>query len=244
MRKIVLLLILCVIFSGISFAGDDAVSSFEKGNKAYREGNWAKAAGFYREAADAGMNNAALWYNLGCAAWKSGSAGRAVLYFERAVKMNPRDPDLKNNLDFVLVRLATRPEPKEGLGSFILSKMTLNELMVLTLVLVWGFFILLFLYLRLKNEPLAWAAGVFLMFTLIFGITSGTIIYSDLKAPRAVILPTTVEVYSGPGRDYTGGGTLTEGSIARVLRTQEDWSEISFKDRFKGWVRKEEIEKI
>ncbi|MCD6309836.1 MAG: tetratricopeptide repeat protein [Candidatus Eremiobacteraeota bacterium] len=244
MKKVILLIILCLVFAGVIFPLEDAISNFEKGNRAYREGKWAKASEFYRDAATAGLNNSTLWYNLGCSAWKSGSVGSAILYFERAAKMNPRDPDIKNNLEFVRAHLPEKPQPREGFSYFILSFMTLNELLVLVLVLLWIFFILLGLYFRLRKEPLAWIAGVLFIILLILSITSGLIIYNEIKSPQAVILPEKVEVYSGPGRDYTGCGNLSEGSIVRILRTQGDWCEIGFRDRFKGWIRKEEAEKI
>ena len=236
--------VLFAFLSGPVFATGDAVSKFNEGNKAYAEGRWAKAAELYRGAVDAGMNNAVVWYNLGCAAWKTGSPGMSVLYFERALRMNPGDADIKNNLRFVTAHLAEQPAPEEGFAAFILSFMTLNELLVVLLIIVWAFFIMLALYLRLRKEPLAWFAGILFLLMLVSGVSSGLILYDRVNTPRAVVLPARVEVYSGPGRDYTSGGSLTEGSIVKLFRTQEDWAEIGFKDRYKGWVRTEEVEKI
>ena len=63
----------------------------------YRAGAYERAARGFASIADSGVVNAALFYNLANSYLKSGDLGRAILWYERALELSPRDPDLKFN---------------------------------------------------------------------------------------------------------------------------------------------------
>src|SRR6187401_894746 len=89
----------CAYFVGAAPAAD-ALNKFETGNKLYEERKFAEAAAAYQGIVDSGLGSPALYFNLGNALFKSGQNGRAIVAYQRAAQITPRDPDVRANLQF------------------------------------------------------------------------------------------------------------------------------------------------
>ena len=97
------LLISVSLFSG--FSRYDATplvhrETMQRSNQLYENGRFQEASQTYQQLVDLGVEHENLFYNLGNAYYKSGDLGRAVLNYERARRMAPRDADIRANLDF------------------------------------------------------------------------------------------------------------------------------------------------
>jgi len=66
-------------------------------NELVAAGHYAEAAQMYEQLIAQGAQDAALYYNLGNAAFMLGDAGRAAAAYERAAVLAPRDPDIRAN---------------------------------------------------------------------------------------------------------------------------------------------------
>src|SRR5207253_6786447 len=73
---------------------------FFHANALYGEERWAEAAAEYERVLAAGWESGSLYFNLGNAWFRAGDIGRAVLDYERARRLLPRDPDLHANLSY------------------------------------------------------------------------------------------------------------------------------------------------
>ena len=89
-----LLLVAC---GSAPFAAQEAF--FEEGNRLYQEGDFAGAVELYERILESGVESGELHYNLGNAWFRLGEIGPAVLHYERARRMMPRDDDLRANLE-------------------------------------------------------------------------------------------------------------------------------------------------
>jgi tetratricopeptide (TPR) repeat protein len=76
--------------------------TFMDGTEAYRNGDWPAAIAAFERLADAGTDSGKLFYNLGNAYLKNDDLGRALLWYERALKRIPDDPDLRFNYNYAL----------------------------------------------------------------------------------------------------------------------------------------------
>ena len=83
-----------------------AESDLQQAQEIFREANAGFAAGRFQESAerfrallDQGWISAALLYDLANAESRAGRAGWAVLYYERALALAPRDADIQANLE-------------------------------------------------------------------------------------------------------------------------------------------------
>ena len=81
-----------------AFSADRAEALFQDGVRAYEAGNYTGAGELFEEAAASGVVNGKLYYNAGNAWFKAGELGRAVLWYKRAERLMPADPDLAYNL--------------------------------------------------------------------------------------------------------------------------------------------------
>src|SRR5699024_3795111 len=85
-----LLMKLVLSFLIALFLVGSTIDTAREANEAYRKGNYEKAISLYKKAIDKTPENAKLYYNLGNALAKSGSAEEAIRYFNRYKQMVDR----------------------------------------------------------------------------------------------------------------------------------------------------------
>ena len=107
-------LVFCVVVSLIVLAGavraqivDDVELHrvFKEANELYEAGEYAAAIERYGALAEAGVDDAALHYNTANAYYKINDLGRAVLNYERALRLEPRDRAARENLSLAETQL-------------------------------------------------------------------------------------------------------------------------------------------
>ena len=77
-------------------------TAFADANQLYADGNFADAANAY-EAIIAEQPNSEAYYNLGNAYFKQDELAKAILAYERCLRLDPRNKDAKYNLASRLV---------------------------------------------------------------------------------------------------------------------------------------------
>jgi tetratricopeptide (TPR) repeat protein len=73
----------------------------EQGDKAYAESRFADAVSIYETVLAEQGPSQALYYNLGNAYYRTNQPGKAILNYERALRIDANDEDTKANLEFV-----------------------------------------------------------------------------------------------------------------------------------------------
>ena len=68
----------------------------------YRQGRYSAALGAYEEQLKNAPNSPYLYYNIGNCYFKMGSTGLAVANYYRAFRLDPRDEDIRHNLNLAL----------------------------------------------------------------------------------------------------------------------------------------------
>jgi len=94
----ILPLLLSDTFAQIS--DDQALSQFVEAGLFYKKGNYPSAINQYADIISNGKESGQLYYNLGNSYFKNGQLGKAVLNYERALLLIPRDSDLNFNYDY------------------------------------------------------------------------------------------------------------------------------------------------
>ncbi|GMR12809.1 MAG: tetratricopeptide repeat protein [Gemmatimonadota bacterium] len=227
---------------------------YGKGNRLYQEGDFAGALEAYESILDAGFESGDLHFNTGNAYFKLGDLGRAILHYERARRLQPRDEGILANLE--LARTLTVDEV-EALPRFwvlsawdwwigLLPRSLL--LLVVTFSYLAGMAGLVALIMRrgttvaLWGARLAWIGGVL---TLVFGLNLAVRELGLGRAEEAVVLVAEIPVRSAPSDD----GDLTvftvhEGTKVRIDRRSDEWAEVVLEDGKVGWVKLEAVETI
>ncbi|MFH0800839.1 MAG: tetratricopeptide repeat protein [bacterium] len=239
-------LLILILTSGIqAFAGEaDPAGLFRQANQLYGKAEYPEAAALYQKLSDEGFVSPALFYNLGCASFKEGKLGKAVLNFERALRLSPRNRDVRDNLLLARSRLKDEAPQGGGLIERLFTFLSLNELTLLTSGLYFLFMIALLLFLARRSEGWLWGSLVLGIFLLATGVWLGARIYSERAARPGVITAGSVEVRNGPGTDYSTAFVLHEGTKIQILSRQKDWLEIGAFGKMKGWLPENTQEEI
>ncbi len=93
-----------------SFSNPKHDSLLVKGNQFYNEGVYHEAIKTYLKIIDSEVESAQLYYNIGNAYFKIDDLASAILYYEKAKKINPNDDDIIYNLGVANSRIVDKIE--------------------------------------------------------------------------------------------------------------------------------------
>jgi len=245
-------LVAAIQFLSTSDNGD--IEAITVANQLYSAGNSAEAAQIYEQLLSRGVTDSSLYYNLGNTYLVQGDLGRAILNYQRAARLDPRDPDIKANLAIARMQsgydYADQPvSPIMSVSEFISSWLTLNETALSALV-IW--FILGFLVLAYRQFQPGKIRGLLqyglILAALLFvvaGISFGTRLYVEQTTPEAVIVADVVTLNSDPGEEFATEIRLFSGAEVKLLDTQGSWAHLTGpNDVINGWIPISTIESV
>ncbi|MFH1799203.1 MAG: SH3 domain-containing protein [Candidatus Omnitrophota bacterium] len=254
-RTRVLLTVSALIFlraACLCSAENESVSqdAFASANEYYKKAEYEKAIIEYKKVLDKGYESEPLYYNMGNTYYKIGKLGEAILNYERAECLMPRDADLASNYGFARasIKAGLIPE-KKGIWSWRPLNLYVNNFSVNELCrIASGAYVLVILLfvtavVRGKSGPRQLVAIVLL---IIFALLSaGSVYYKAARIKRAgVAITHDTEVLFGPFDSATKFFTLQEGMCVEILSEKDDWYKIRRVDGKVGWVKKPAVEKI
>ena len=238
----------CLLLSyGIAAADQQWEEAFFKANQAYKEGHFQQAIDGYSQLVGAGFETGHLFYNLGDAYFRLNQLGQAILNYERANILIPRDPDLKFNLGHARDQTKDAISEPDGFISMVffwLDSLNLDEFFwgfSVINVLFWG---ILLIRLFRSHEWSYYLVIITLAFWIIFGASFGLKWYQTTNDDRAVILKNEVNVLAGPDIRDTVLFRLHAGTVVRFERSEDGWSLIRLPDKKRGWVNADAIDSI
>ena len=214
----------------------------------YNNGDYRNAAALFENIAGEKVVNGKLYYNAGNAFYKSGNIGRSILWYERALKLIPGDPDLIFNYNFVNGLVMDKAEDKTNplINVMFFWKKKLAH-RTLTFLAVSFFLLFVILYLIRIIKPvnvLKYPERVFLGLALVFILSSYHDYYEKQFNGKAVVLSDSVSVRSGLSDDSTELFRLHEGTKVSVDERLRGYVKIRFSDDKIGWVKINDIEII
>lgn len=94
-----------------------------RADSAYNETAYTEALNLYTQALDSLGASTDLYYNIGNTYYRLGDLGRAVLWYERALQLDPTNGDARDNLAFVNTRITDKPVNDQSLVARIYDGM-------------------------------------------------------------------------------------------------------------------------
>ena len=218
--------------------------AFLDGIAAYKSGRYQEAVTTFKDLADQGVTNPKLFYNLGNAYLKIKDLGHAILWYERAARLDGDDPDLKFNLTYA--RSLTKDVDSDQGPSlnkiffFWKYQLSYQTVLILALILNSLFWLLLFAgrFIKTKRRPLGIAAMVLALPAVIFVFTAIYNYYEISHSRRAVILPKKVSIRSGFTDHSTELFVLHAGTTVNIQKKQGDFLRISYSKDKIGWIKR------
>jgi tetratricopeptide (TPR) repeat protein len=220
---------------------------FVKANQAYRADRFQEAVTGYQQLLQSGDENGHLYYNLGNAYLRLNDLGRAILNYERAHLLIPRDADLDFNLRFARDQIKDAVAPSQGFidKTFIwLNSLNLDELFWIFAVLNVLFWGCLLGRLFIRSEWIYYGLILLLVFWVITGVSFGLKWYQLETDDRAVIVQPELNVLAGPDPQDTVLFKLHAGTMVQVGRSEDGWALVRLPDKKRGWVRSDAMESI
>jgi tetratricopeptide (TPR) repeat protein len=221
---------------------------FKNANKLYENQKYEEAVKLYESLLEKNVVSAQLYYNLGNAYYRIGKLGYAILMYEKAIRIAPRDNDIKYNLEFSrsLIKGETAlPEPLSKFFISIFNFFSLNELAILLSISYYLFFFNLilnrFIFHPLLKKTILPIAILFLIFLSWFGIK----FYSEKIIRTAILIEDHVECKSGPDDSYITSFIIPQGKKLTILQERNNWIEIFITpEHLKGWIKKSYVLEI
>jgi len=236
---------------GLLFAstGDAKVQSaalglYNEANGLYRKGQFMEARDKYLQVVNSGVQNGQVYYNLGNACFKVNRLGEAILWYERALRLEPRDADIQANLRFAnKIKKDREPAKEENpIWLFLVAVYlypTLNELgilfgvsfFLLFLAAAWGLW-------NRGRKRTAWLGALLtcVFLALSSGFFFATRIYVHTNLREGIITAEEGIARSGPDRDQTVVFQVHEGTKVKIERQELDWLLIRLDNGWGGWL--------
>ena len=241
------LLVLAVflpIFPADAVAQSIAAGLYNEANTHYRRGEYVEAHEKYGQIAASGLRNAALFYNLGNASFKLERIGEAILWYERALRLAPRDGDIAANLQFANLVKQDRDEAVDGnvvvaaLGQAYRMP-ALNELSLAVSAALLAVTVLLIWRLRLPDKVrVAWTVATALATTglVVAGLFLFSRVFDAAGDEEAILTAASEAARSAPDAQETVVFVIHEGTKVAVHREEKGWVLIRLRNGLGGWV--------
>lgn len=255
--------IISVLTAILTATGISAATLDQKADSAYAEDNFAEAAELYREIISTEGSSPELLYNLGNCYYRLGEPGKAIVSYERALRIDPTFADARTNLEFVNSRIVDRPGERGSFMSNTFDRAATSQSANSWAWIAFGLFVLtaggIALYLFAENVALRktgffGAGGLFILFaaTLVLAFR-GRSISTDRDV--AVITVPSVILSTSPRepKDRNEEAMLLhEGSKMRILDSisaQNDstglkWFDVQVDNAHRAWIKSTAVERI
>ncbi len=229
-------------------------SLWNEANAAYAEGRWADAVGGYEMISSMGLESAVLYCNTGDAYYKDRNIPKAVLYYERALKLDPSYSDARYNLELVNSTIQDRIDP---VPDFVL-KAWMRDLCYIMDSNAWAVCFIVFLALSLAmillfilapsaaGRRAGFFTGIVMVLFAAFSLSFAIWQKNDyMKADAAVVMRPVTSVKSSPSSEAAKDlFILHEGTKVRIIDSVGSWNNIELADGRQGWLPSADIEII
>ncbi len=225
-----------------------ALTQFYQGNLAYREGNFVKAIEAYQTVLSQGFESGAVYYNLANSYLKNNQVALAIVYYERAQLLIPRDPDVKANAKYAasLLERSGSQQPK----SFISERLdryqefwTLRETIWLMVGAYMVFGLIVFYWIVYARYKIVLV--ILSCLIVVFSVLNGWVLKEKIahRSKAAIVLSESKATFE-PLHDATVHFTLTPGDKVFVVEQDRQWFKIRRSDGRMGWVLSESLAMI
>ena len=244
MKKIYILLVMMAAALGLkSQAIQD--QEFANANAYYNESKYDTALIIYNRIIDEGFVSAPLLYNIGNTYFKMRNYPMAILNYEKALKIDPNNDEIKQNLVIANALITDKIEP---LPVFFMTKwwrnvgnlLSANGWAKMTLWLFGFLLILMYFYFTARTKGLR--KTTFFLGILVAILLICSIIFASQKHRyindhnEAIVMTPTITVKSSPSTAGVDLFVLHEGTKIEIIDKEGDWDKIKIADGSVGWM--------
>lgn len=227
----------------------DPEQAFKSANERYAAGDYEGAIRDYRSILDTGLKSGNLYYNTANALMKGGKLGEAILYYERARLLMPRDGDILSNHKYAKSRMKQKDLAKNRywlLASIEVAfeYFTYHELLWLSLSLYYLIALFLIVCIFFRNAR-GYLVPVIVIVVVLLLIDIPPLIQKSMDLRRAGIVTVTLaDARFEPLKKGEVNFPVYEGMRVSILTTKNNWRKIQRPDGKIGWVPADSVQPI
>ncbi len=259
--KQTIFIFIAIVMASLSAKAD---SLAQQADSAYNHEDFAQAVRLYHQAMTEEGISPELYYNLGNSYYRIGKLGQAVIYYERALKLDPSFADARTNLQFVNTKIIDKPEDDstflDNLHRSISNIIDPNAwawtafcLFVLLLVCIG-----LYAFSPSVNiRKLGFFGGFVVLLVFIYSLVIAAQTANAAQDHKyAVIIVPTSNMGTAPGTARTDKNSkiipIHEGTVVEIVdslvlpgeASSPLWYDVKINNSTRAWVRSADVEKI
>ncbi len=244
---------LITVFPSGSAAQETPGTRFTDGSELYSQGRYSEALDIWLSMYNTGIQSSDLDYNIANAYFKLDNIPGAILFYERALLLDPLDEDSRYNLriarTMVVDKFVELPElffiTWFNFLSLVLSS---NHWAVISIACFVAFLMLISLYIysaRYRNKVMGFWFGILMLLISTVALTLSVRnknLVTDNK--EAIIFSPVINGKSSPDESGTDLFVIHEGTKVTIEDAVGEWFEIRLADGNKGWVPADCLNKL
>lgn len=261
MNKIISILAALLLLLPATAFGAENPAYDQQADSAYAADNFALAEELYLKAGKELGTSSTLFYNIGNTYYRQGNLGKAIVYYERALKLDPSNSDARTNLQFVKGQITD----KEPDSSSVVSK-AVDKVINSFHADAWAWIALLLFAVfigaaaaYLFSETVLIRKTAFFGGLVVFLLTVCAVVISFTAANRveadnyAIILPPAAQLSTSPREARSQSEQaflLHEGTKVEVIDSVSSpgeggkWLEVRVPTGERAWIKSTEVERI
>ena len=219
-------------------SGASAETAFQSGIEAYRAGDFTAAAKAFTESA-AQRPTSGAFQNLGNAEWQRGRPGYAIVAWERALWVNPRNVEAQNDLRFAR-KTAQLESPTMALYEVVSSWLPASWWAWLAGTSLWVAIGAVMLPVWLRTRRTTWHQGVAAMGLTIFLLSVPAHFGIMSRARQAFVLQKDTALRLTPTAEAQAITRLSAGEPARFIKARGNYVMVRT-SRGIGWLNRDDL---
>ena len=237
-------IIVFMFFAAQSFANDN-YQYIVQANKAYSDANYSDAIDLYEKVTENGFESPELYYNIGNAYFKINDLPSAILFYEKSLKLNPADEDVKFNLKIANSRIIDKIEEVPVMfyirwWNNIHDLFGANLWAKLSIIFFAATFIMFAIYFAghsyFLKKSFFWLGIVCFAFTIFIFSFSYQKYTTTVNNLEAIVFTPTITVKSSPDNSSVDLFVIHEGTKVLIIENIGDWYKIRIANGDVGWM--------
>lgn len=230
-------------------------------DSAYTKDNFLEAEDLYLQALKLDGSSSVLFYNLGNTYYRQGNFGKAIVNYERALKLDPTNADARKNLDFVNSKITDKQIIDNGSYMQSVWEGTVGYFQADTWAIVALVLFAMFLgavAVYIFSSAVTVKKAGFFGGLIVFVLTVSAVVISFAAANRvnsnnyAIILPPASQLSTSPreARNQSEQAFLLhEGTKVEIIDSIANpgegmWYEVMVGRGERAWIKASEVERI
>lgn len=236
-----------------------SANTFEEANILYAEGNFSQASELYTQIIDSAIHNglqarslAPVYYNLGNSYFRQQELSKAILAYERCLRLDPRMKDAKYNLQFAQAQIIDNIADTRNFflltwARNIRNTLDKNTWMWISIVL-FSIFLTGAILFALAHETwlrkTAFYIGILALIISISACCNAASLHErDTLRAEAIITQGIVNAKASPDRSGTELFTMHEGTKVTIRECLGEWCNVQVGNN-EGWIKHNCLERI